>query len=305
MCRVVAYLGQPLSLADVLFEPDNSLVRQAHAPRMTSMLNLAGFGFAAWDPNSARPTEPFLYRSAVLPVFDRNLRNLARKLRPTCALAHVRGVHLDRPETLSDTNLHPLCVPGTGITFAHNGHLREFDRMRFALVPHIRPDILTRTEGTSDTAWLHALFLSQLEDPYAAPDVDELVHATVRTIEVVRDVRVQHAIDSSSPTNLFIATGDSVVATRFSYDYGWYPDADTLLEVDLPFVSLWFTYGDTYGPAEGEWMMSGDGPPRSLLIASEPLTVDASTWLEVPEYTLLTATLAGDGLALEARDLDI
>ena len=32
MCRVLAYLGRPLSLADVLYETDNSLVRQAHDP---------------------------------------------------------------------------------------------------------------------------------------------------------------------------------------------------------------------------------------------------------------------------------
>ncbi|HEY5318960.1 MAG TPA: class II glutamine amidotransferase [Solirubrobacteraceae bacterium] len=305
MCRVLAYLGQPLPLADVLFETDNSLVRQAHAPRMTTMLNLAGFGFAAWEPGSVRPTEPFLYRSPMLPVFDRNLRHLVRKLEPTCALAHVRGVQLAHPEALSDTNLHPFCIPGTSITFAHNGHLREFGRMRFALVAHILPDILSRIDGTSDSAWLYALLLSQLEDPFGLPALDELVHATVRTLEVVRDIRAQHGIDTSSPTNLFIATGDCVVATRFSYDYGWYPTADALLEVDLPFVSLWFTYGDAYGSAEGEWIMSGDGTPRSLLVASEPLTADASTWLQVPEYALLAATLAGDDLALELRDLDI
>jgi glutamine amidotransferase len=294
-----------LPLADVLFETDNALVRQAHAPRMTSMLNLAGFGFAAWDPNSAEPAEPFLYRSAVLPVFDRNLRNLARKLAPTCALAHVRGVQLAHPEALSETNLHPFSLPGTSVAFAHNGHLREFGRMRFSLLPHLRPEILARIDGSNDTAWLYALLLSQLDDPFGLPDLEELVHATVRTLETVREVRAQHGIETSSPTNLFIATGDSVVATRFSYDYGWYPTADALLEVDLPFVSLWFTYGDAYRAAEGEWMMSGDGTPHSLLVASEPVTADASSWLQVPEYTLLAATLAGDELAFELHDLDV
>jgi glutamine amidotransferase len=112
MCRVLAYLGRPLPLAGVLFETDNSLVRQAHEPRMTAMLNLAGFGFAAWDPRSARPEEPVLYRSLTVPVFDENLRHLAGKLEPTCALAHVRGVQLTHPEPLSETNLHPFWIRG-------------------------------------------------------------------------------------------------------------------------------------------------------------------------------------------------
>lgn len=304
MCRVLAYLGRPIELANVLFATDNSLMRQAHEPRMSSMLNLAGFGFAAWDARSLHPTEPFLYRSMTLPVFDANLRNLAHKLEPTCAIAHVRGVQLSSPERLTETNLHPFRFRDTGIAFAHNGHLREFALMRFALVPHIHPELLRRIDGNSDSAWLHALLLSQLADPFAVPGRDDLFDATVRTLRVVRQVRASHGIATSSPTNLFIATGETIVATRFSYDYGWYPAADSLLEVDLPFVSLWFTFGEQYGPNGGEWMMYGDGPARSLLVASEPLTANASTWLEVPEYAVLLATRAGDELEWELRDLE-
>jgi glutamine amidotransferase len=305
MCRVLAYLGRPLSLEDVLYETDSSLVRQAHSPRMIALLNLAGFGFAAWEPRSANAAEPFLYRSTTLPVFDRNLRSLAGKLEPTCVLAHVRGVLLTDAEAVSEVNLHPFRHPGAGVAFAHNGHLREFERMRFDLVPHVRADVRERIEGLSDSAWLYALVLSQLEDPYGVPHAEELADATVRTLQVVRDVRVRHGIDTSSPTNLFVTTGRSLVATRFSYDYGWYPEADSMLEIDLPFVSLWYTHGDRYALHEGEWAMDGDGVVRSLLIASEPLTADSSTWLEVPEYSLLAASLDGDELRMELRDLDI
>jgi hypothetical protein len=127
----------------------------------------------------------------------------------------------------------------------------------------------------------------------------------VSTLEIVRAVRMRHGIDTSSPTNLVVTTGCSVVATRFSYDYGWYPDADSLLEVDLPFVSLWYTIGDVYTLRDAEWAMAGDGAVRSLLLASEPLTADPSTWLEVPEYSLLAASLDGDELAVELRDIDV
>ena len=44
---------------------------------------------------------------------------------------------------------------------------------------------------------------------------------------------------------------------------------------------------------------------RSLLIASEPLTVDISTWLEVPEYSMITAQVTADGLEFETLDLDV
>lgn len=304
MCRVLAYLGRPLALDAVLYETDSSLVRQAYSPRMTAArLNLAGFGLAAWQPESALPDEPFVYRTTTLPIYDRNLRSLARKLEPTCALAHVRGVSLADTEVVSEVNLHPFRHPRARVALAHNGHLRGFPRMRFDLLPHVRADVQRRIEGTSDTAWIYAVLLSQLDDPFGLPETGELVDATVRTLTIVRELRARHGIDVSSPTNLFLATGRSLVATRFSFDYGWYPEADSLLEIDLPYVSLWYTLGDRYAARDGEWGMWGDGAVRSLLIASEPLTRDASTWLEVPEYSLLAATLDGDEVRLELRDL--
>jgi predicted glutamine amidotransferase len=51
--------------------------------------------------------------------------------------------------------------------------------------------------------------------------------------------------------------------------------------------------------------MTGNDPPRSVIVASEPLTVDHSGWLEVPEYSMLTAELSPAGLEFETRDLDV
>jgi predicted glutamine amidotransferase len=97
-----------------------------------------------------------------------------------------------------------------------------------------------------------------------------------------------------------------LVATRFSFDYGWYPDEDTLLETDLPYVSLWYTVGGEYVQRDGGFAMGPSDSPRSLLIASEPLTLDVSTWLEVPEYSMITVGRARDGgLTYETLDLDV
>jgi hypothetical protein len=41
------------------------------------------------------------------------------------------------------------------------------------------------------------------------------------------------------------------------------------------------------------------------LLASEPLTVDSSTWLEVPEYSLLVGSLDREQLHVELHDLDV
>ena len=41
------------------------------------------------------------------------------------------------------------------------------------------------------------------------------------------------------------------------------------------------------------------------MLASEPLTLDRSRWLEVPEYAMLVADRAGDELRIETRELGI
>jgi glutamine amidotransferase len=52
VCRALLYLGQPVLLDNLLFQPDSALVRQSYMPKMLHMLNLAGFGMRAWDPAS-------------------------------------------------------------------------------------------------------------------------------------------------------------------------------------------------------------------------------------------------------------
>jgi glutamine amidotransferase len=293
-------------MRNLLFDPEYGLVRQSYSPRMmNTFLNLAGFGMQAWDPTSLQPEEPFTYRATTLPPFDRNLRFLSSKLAPTCLVAHVRGVTYSSEAIVTETNLHPFRFDGTRVVLAHNGHLRQFPRMRYSLVEHVRPELARRIEGTTDSEWIYALILSQLEDPYGMPDAAELADATARALGILREVRAEHGIDTSSPVNLCVSTGQVVVATRFSFDYGWYPTADEMLETDLPFVSLWYAIGGEYTQAGGDWQMTADGPTRSVIIASEPLTTDHSSWLEVPEYSLLTAELTPGGLEFRVRDLDV
>jgi predicted glutamine amidotransferase len=305
MCRVLAYLGEPIGLGDVLYETDSSLVSQSHSPRMTQgYLNLGGFGMAAWDPRSLQPDEPFVYRATTLPAYDRNLRGLADKLAPTCLLAHVRGVPLSSHEVVAAPNLHPFRFQGARVTFAHNGHLRQFADMRFDLVEHVLPELRSRIEGTTDSEWIYALVLSQLRDPYGLPELRDLADATVAALRILRDVRTRLGMETSSPVNVFLTAGEQLVVTRFSFDYGWYPDDDIHLEADLPYVSLWCTVGGEFTRGEDGFGMADSDPPKSLLIASEPLTVDLSGWLEVPEYAMITATRTPEGLDFQTRDLD-
>ena len=56
---------------------------------------------------------------------------------------------------------------------------------------------------------------------------------------------------------------------------------------------------------DGGWEMVGDGPAESFLISSEPLTKNTSTWLEMPEYAVLSASLRDGVVETECHDVDV
>ena len=292
MCRALIYLGQPILVDDLLFRPDSSLINQAYMPKMLHMLNLAGFGMMAWDRSSHQPAAPYSYSSPTLPVFDRNLKSLAQKIRADCVLAHVRGVAYSTTVNISDQNCHPFHFPGMKVALAHNGDIYRIGEMKGSLRAYIKDEYARQIAGSTDSEWLYALLLSRLPDPSRNPERAELITAVEETIDIVRLTRRRHGIDISSSCNLFIATGSQVMGVRYCFDFGRFrtESPSQVHEANLSYLSLWFTLGREFGLHDGEWrMIGGQQSATSAIIASEPLSADTSTWLQVPEYSLVHA----------------
>ena len=307
MCRALLYLGEPVVLDNLLYQPDSALVRQSYMPKMLNLLNLAGFGLRAWDPASHAPRQPFFYGSPSLPVFDRNLKNLAEKVRAGCVLAHVRGVAYSSAVDISLQNVHPFQFEGLPWALAHNGDLAGMDEMKPLLASQLKPDFMRKIRGTTDSEWIYALFVSQLEDPSREAGEDEVFDALVRVLDILRRARAQVGIDVSSSVNLFIANGSQLAALRYCFDFGRYRTEDParVHEANLSFLSLWYTLGRDYGLHDEEWKMTGGAAHAdSILVASEPLTRDTSSWVELPEYGALFAELKNGRPRVSVRLLD-
>jgi len=307
MCRALLYLGQPVLLDNLLYQPDSALIRQSYMPKMLHMLNLAGFGLRAWDPLSANPQQPYAYYSQSLPVFDRNLQNLAQKIRPSCVLGHVRGVAYSTRVEISLQNVHPFHFAGAPLVLAHNGDLAEFARMKPLLLAHIKPEYLAQIHGTTDSEWIYALLLSQFEELNADFSENEIFAAIAGTLAVIRAARAQLGIALSSSVNLFIANGKQLAAVRYCFDFGCYRTEDPakVHEANLNFLSLWYTLGRDYNLHDGEWTMTGGAENAdSIIIASEPLTRDTAAWVELPEYGALFAEIRNGRPHVAARLLD-
>lgn len=309
MCRALLYLGPDTLLDDLLFKPDNSLIKQVYMPKMLNMLNLAGFGMKAWDRQSVSPEVPHSYSADWLPIFDQNLKSLAEKVRVNCLLAHVRGVPSTTESAVSTKNNHPFCFPDCRISLAHNGDLAGFCDMKALLIPHIDPRLVAYMGGSTDSEWIYALLLSQLDDPGGYIDTGELKEAVESTYRIIQEVRSRCGIDCCSSANLFISDGRQVVAVRYCFDFGRYPTArgaEQVRDHHLQYLSLWYTLGRDYGCHEGEWRTQGGSDTAdTVIIASEPLTRDVSTWLEVPEYSMLCASTLDGQPRISLHYLDV
>jgi predicted glutamine amidotransferase len=261
----------------------------------------------AWDLQSRAPGKPWAYSSTELPVFDRNLKNLAEKVEASAVLAHVRGVAYSTAVEISPANVHPFQFPGVPLAMAHNGDLARFADLKPALAAHLPQGLARHIRGTTDSEWIYALVLSGLRDPGAVPGGGELVEAIERALAIIRRERERLGIDLSSSVNLFFADGSQLAAVRYCFDFGRYAtgDAARVHEANLSFLSLWYTLGRDYGLHDGEWRMTGGAQAAdSILVASEPLTRDVASWVEVPEYAVLHARLREGRPDVTLRYLD-
>jgi len=296
MCRVLAYLGEPILLEDLLYKPDISFANQTHQAALLHRLNLAGCGLLAWDERSEEPAVPFVHRTTELAIFDRNLRALARKVKATCALAHLRGVPYDTRSVISPENLHPFLFDGARLALAHNGQLARFEEMKFALLPYIEPHLARAVRGSTDSEWIYALLLSQLPDPYGDFAAQDIAFGVEKTLRVLARVRKGLGITTFSPMNLFLSDGNDIVVACFTFDYGRYDGMGTGFNPpDEEALRVWYTTGHSYGLHGDEWRMIGAADDaRSCIIASEPLTHDHTRWQAVPMQHLVYVRRTGD-----------
>lgn len=267
------------------------------------MLNLAGFGMAAWGRIFYSSRSPFIYRTPTLPFYDDNLKIIASQIRANCLIAHIRGVPYSETNIVSKQNVHPFLYHGTDVVFAHNGGLAGFEDIRFELIKYMQTRFKNQIKGTTDSEWMYAVFLSQLPNKEVI-EIKDVFEAVLILIDILQQIRKKNGIKISSPLNFFISNGRFLAATRFVLDYGHYPDTE-YLSPHMVYHSLWYTYGERYGLIEDDYKMKMGKRRKSIIIASEPLTEDTTTWIEVPEYTFIGAHLEQGDIQISSSDIPV
>jgi glutamine amidotransferase len=203
MCRWLTYMGRPIYLEKLLFEPENSLIRQSlHARRAAVTTNGDGFGVGWYGGREV----PGLYRE-ILPAWnDPNLKSLAHQLSSGLFFAHVRA---STGTETSRANCHPF-AHGRWM-FMHNGQIGGYARLRRALDGLLPDHLYQHRRGTTDSEVFFYLLIHHGvdKDPPAA-----FQKTIARILEIVKEAEV----DEPFRMTAILSNGRHVYALRFATD---------------------------------------------------------------------------------------
>jgi glutamine amidotransferase len=197
MCRHLAYLGAPVPLSRLLFEPPHALVRQSWAPldmRGGGTVNADGFG-VGWYPPGGGP--PVRHRGGHPMWTDATLPALAAATVAGAVLAAVRSATVGMPVEAS------AAAPFTDgrWLFSHNGVVRGWPESMAKAAGRLPvPDLLT-LDAPTDAALLWALVRDRLRA--GAP-------AAAAVADVVAETA---AAAPGSRLNLLLTDGRQIVAS--------------------------------------------------------------------------------------------
>jgi glutamine amidotransferase len=264
MCRLVAYLGTPILVEEILTKPNNSLIHQSY-DALESEMTVNGDGFGLGWYNKEIREEPALFRSINPAWNDPNLHYNASFIQSNCFLAHIRAA---THGAVSIENTHPFHY--REFLMMHNGGIPQFDRIKKRLIDALNEESFNWITGQTDTQYFFALMMTYMEDlDEQTPIVDRLLDAFRRASGRVEAEKIKFHIEEASLYNVVISNGRWLFATRYSS----HPEKETR--------TLYFTEKlSTYTHKGVLHVIEPHDARTAVLVSSEKLN-HAPVWKEV------------------------
>lgn len=207
MCRLLAYLGAPILLEELILKPEHSLVVQGYQPQelQIALLNADGFGLGWHHPDDITAA-PYVYRN-VLPIWnDVNLPHLCRYIRTQSLVSNVRSATPGLP--LDFSNCQPFRYDQ--LLFVHNGWIENFRQTLYRPMRDLIDDVAYQNiYGLTDSEHIFALIIHLLT---INPHLD-LLGALEKAIDMTQSLADQYDVRVSG--TIVLSNGSQLVAARF------------------------------------------------------------------------------------------
>ncbi|MBT1696891.1 class II glutamine amidotransferase [Fulvivirgaceae bacterium PWU4] len=264
MCRLMAYLGSPIIIDKLLYQPKNSLVNQSiNAKELEEPLNGDGFGLG-WYAREVN-FEPVTFVSVHPAWSNRNLRNLAPKIRTDCLIAHVRAASVGE---VSESNCHPFQYKN--MLMMHNGGVENFSNIKRKIREPLTDELYNWIKGQTDSEHIFAYLLNDLFRNHKTLSPEAVVDAFENTFKALKKMMAENNIHEAAYLNMVVTNGLFIVGTRYVTD----PKEEPL--------TLYHSEGSRYVVEDGvTQMMAPEDDDQAVLVVSEKLS-DDKDWTLIP-----------------------
>lgn len=275
MCRLMAYKGTPIIMDKLLYQPKNSLVNQSiHAREIEEPLNGDGFGVGWYVPELNY--EPITFVSVNPAWSNRNLRNLAPKIKTDCMIAHVRAASVG---DVSENNCHPFQYKN--LLMAHNGGIENFSKIKRVVREPLSDELYNWIKGQTDSEHIFAFMLNELFKNHQAVSPEAVFDSLEITFRQMKKLMAEHHITEPAYLNMVVTNGLFLVGTRYCSD----PKEEPL--------TLYHSEGSRYVVEDGNTRLEApEDNDHAVLVVSEKLTDDPS-WTMIPpnHFVIVEQTL--------------
>jgi glutamine amidotransferase len=269
MCRLMAYKGTPIVIDKLLYQPKNSLINQSfHAREIEEPLNGDGFGIGWYAPELN--DEPITFVSVNPAWNNRNLRNLAPRIKTDCMVAHVRAASVG---DVSESNCHPFQYKN--LLMAHNGGVETFGLIKRHLREPLSDEMYNWIKGQTDSEHIFAFMLTYLFKHHKVISPDAVADAFEYTFMELKKMMVECGVKEEAYLNMVVTNGLFFVGTRYVTD----PKEEPL--------TLYHSEGSRFVVEDGVTrMFAPEDDDQAVLVVSEKLTDDAH-WTMIPKNHLV------------------
>jgi glutamine amidotransferase len=264
MCRLLAYKGTSIVIDQLLYQPKNSLINQSfNAKEIEEPLNGDGFGIGWYVPEVTH--EPVTFVSVNPAWSNRNLRNLAPKIKTECLIAHVRAASVGE---VSESNCHPFQYKN--ILMAHNGGVEEFSKIKRHLRSPLNDELYNWIKGQTDSEHIFASLLNHLHTNHNSITPDTVADSFELTFRNIKHLMTKYDIREAAYLNMVFTDGNFLVATRYVSD-----------DKEDP-LTLYHSEGSRYVVEDGITRLEAPkDDDQAVMVVSEKLS-DDNGWTMIP-----------------------
>lgn len=265
MCRLMAYKGTPIIIDELLYKPKNSLINQSiDAKELEEPLNGDGFGIGWYTPEINN--EPATFVSLNPAWSNRNLKNLAPKIKTGCMLAHVRAASVGE---VSESNCHPFQYKT--FLMAHNGGVEDFPSIKRELRSTLSDELYNWIKGQTDSEHLFAFLINRVLNENKSLTSDSVADAFEFTFKYLKTLMTKHGVHEEAYLNMVVTNGEFIVGTRYVTD----PNQEPL--------TLYHSEGSRFVVEDGVTRLEAPkDDDQAVLVVSEKLT-DGDHWTMIPK----------------------